>query len=110
MITNSIIAGNTASVGSDIYNEPAANYNNYAYNSLTYGGSNIVQNTYDPDSGISGSTPINGAPLLAALGNYGGPTQTMPPLPGSARHWCGRRGCATPSAPTSAAIRARKTG
>ena len=29
------------------------------------------------------TTPITNAPMLAPLGNYGGPTQTMPPLPGS---------------------------
>ena len=31
----------------------------------------------------SGANLTNGTPLLASLGNYGGPTQTMPPLPGS---------------------------
>ncbi|MEI9959962.1 MAG: choice-of-anchor Q domain-containing protein [Limisphaerales bacterium] len=32
---------------------------------------------------IGGSSILTGNPLLAPLGNYGGPTQTMPPLPGS---------------------------
>jgi len=37
-------------------------------------------------SGIAVQTGVNltsGTPLLAPLGNYGGPTPTMPPLPGS---------------------------
>ena len=32
---------------------------------------------------ITGPAPLTNAPDLAPLGNYGGPTQTMPPLPGS---------------------------
>jgi hypothetical protein len=32
---------------------------------------------------IAGPTPIIAGPQLAPLGNYGGPTPTMPPLPGS---------------------------
>ncbi len=32
---------------------------------------------------LSGVNLINGTSLLAPLGNYGGPTPTMPPLPGS---------------------------
>ena len=32
---------------------------------------------------ITGPAPLTNAPNLAPLGNYGGPTQTMPPLPGS---------------------------
>ena len=54
-VSNSIAAGNTQSSGSDIYGTG------------TYTGVNLT----------------NGTPLLAPLGNYGGPTQTMPPLPGS---------------------------
>ncbi len=57
IISNSIVAGNTG-FGSDIYNGGGGTF-------LT------INNT------------IGGAPLLAPLGNYGGPTQTMPPLPGS---------------------------
>jgi hypothetical protein len=55
-VTNSIIAGNSAPTASDVFN----NGNFRGANNLT-----------------------NGNPLLAPLGNYGGPTQTMPPLPGS---------------------------
>jgi len=34
-------------------------------------------------SSASGSDLLGGDPMLAPLGDYGGPTQTMPPLPGS---------------------------
>jgi hypothetical protein len=49
---------------------------------LTYGGSNLVQSL---DGGVvaTGPAPLTNAPDLAPLGNYGGPTQTMPTLPGS---------------------------
>ncbi len=43
-------------------------------------GTNVVQYI---DGASSGTTPIAAGPQLASLGNYGGPTQTMPPLPGS---------------------------
>ncbi|TVP76785.1 MAG: hypothetical protein EA353_11555 [Puniceicoccaceae bacterium] len=55
MLTNSIVAGNTAFSGGNI----AGHFEEF--------GSNLT----------------SGDPLLAPLGDYGGPTQTMPPLPGS---------------------------
>lgn len=54
-VSNSIVAGNTQASGSNITGTG------------TYTGVNLT----------------NGNPLLAPLGNYGGPTPTMPPLPGS---------------------------
>ena len=54
-LSNSTVAGNNESSGNDIYG------------AATYSGVNLT----------------NGTPHLALLGNYGGPTQTMPPLPGS---------------------------
>ena len=70
-LLNSIVAGNSSW---DIYN----------YDTLTYGGPNIVQSVVTSyRSTATGPAPINAAPLLAPLGYYGGPTQTMPPLPGS---------------------------
>jgi len=75
VVTNSTVANNSVSAsgsGDDVYN--SAN--------LTYGGENIVQSTYNSGA-ISGPNPIDADPGLASLGNYGGPTQTMPPLPGS---------------------------
>ena len=55
-LTNSIVSGNTAPVNTDIFG------------SYTDNGGNVI--------GVSG---IN----LAQLGNYGGPTQTVVPIPGS---------------------------
>lgn len=55
-INNSIVAGNSAPIAV-----------NLSGNSITFTGSNLT----------------NGTPLLAPLGNYGGRTQSMPPLPGS---------------------------
>ena len=57
-VTNSIVAGNTAS------------------GSMDCSGSGC------PTNGANGNL-VGVAPLLAPLGNYGGPTPTMPPLPGS---------------------------
>ncbi len=71
-LANSIVAGNTAPSGADINNSSI----------LTLVGANIVQSLAgNAPTGIG--TIINAAPVLAALGSYGGPTQTMPPLPGS---------------------------
>lgn len=74
---NCIIAGNTsASSGADIYSQLAA---------LVYVNSNLVQYVYEDQAAANdvGSAPLAAAPQLAALGNYGGPTPTMPPLPAS---------------------------
>ncbi len=90
-ITNSTIAGNSASVlggGISAY-ESALIINNtiVAHStgvdisvlaSVATGSHNLVQ---DGSGGLVGT--ITGDPLLATLGNYGGPTQTMPLLPGS---------------------------
>lgn len=74
-ITNTIVAGNSAQLGADILD----------FSTLTYGGSNIVQSVYNYNNQgtINGPTPLTNAPDLAPPGNYGGPTQTMPPLPDS---------------------------
>jgi hypothetical protein len=69
-MTNNIIAGNS---GADIL----ANY--YAVQ-ITFGGANLVQTL---GALYSGPDPLTNSPLLAPLGDYGGPTLTMPPLPGS---------------------------
>ena len=72
---NTIVATNTASTGPDVDG------------TVTSKGHNLIGKT-DGSSGWVGSdltgtiaSPLN--PLLAALGNYGGPTQTMALLPGS---------------------------
>ncbi len=72
MLTNSIVAGNNTNSGQDIYNK----------STLTYGGSNLVQSVLNTGK-ITGSPSSTAAPNLAPLGNYGGPTATMRPLPGS---------------------------
>jgi len=72
-LTNSIVAGNT---NGDIYNWSASTIN--------AGGSNIVQSLVVFGGTVNGSNSLISAnPQLAPLGNYGGPTPTMPPLPGS---------------------------
>ncbi len=73
----SIVAGNSAGGGGgpDVFNENAL---------LRYSGSNLVQSVASSGTGsVTGPAAINAAPLLAPLGNYGGPTQTMPPRSGS---------------------------
>ncbi len=73
----SVVAGNSAGGGGgrDIFNENAL---------LEYSGSNVVQSVANSGTGrVSGPAAINAPPLLAPLGKYGGPTQTMPPLRGS---------------------------
>ena len=73
-ITNTIVAGNYDPYGEDDIEIDSG--------ILIYGGSNLVQ-TVDNGGTITGPAPLTNAPDLAPLGNYGGPTQTMPPLPGS---------------------------
>ena len=72
-LTNSILA---ASTGEDLYN--------WSGSTISAGGSNLVQSLVDGGGTVNGATSVLAAdPQLAPLGNYGGPTQTMPPLPGS---------------------------
>jgi hypothetical protein len=74
-LTNTIVAGNSDTYGADDIEIYSA--------TLTYGGSNLVQSVDNHHGTITGPAPLTNAPDLAPLGNYGGPTQTMPPLPGS---------------------------
>ncbi len=76
-LENSIVAGNSSAAnGRDIFNEQAV---------LSYSGSNLVSFVMDdrPAAPTVGAKPLTAPPLLAALGDHGGPIQTMPPLPGS---------------------------
>lgn len=78
---NVTLTGNTAFQGGGIYNDAATlNLTNtiVAGNSSVSSGPNIF-------GGINGAANdlTSGDPQLAPLGNYGGPTPTMPPLPGS---------------------------
>jgi 1-phosphatidylinositol phosphodiesterase len=73
-LNNTILAGNTGSNGADLHNR----------GTLTRIGANLLAGYVQFGVGSStGPAAITSTPLLAALGNYGGPTQTMPPLPGS---------------------------
>jgi hypothetical protein len=72
---NSIVAANLAPTGPDLREIGTG-----ASQSLS--GVNLVSST--GGSGLTaGGNLLVAAPLLAPLGWYGGPTQTMPPLPGS---------------------------
>jgi predicted outer membrane repeat protein len=75
-LAHSIVSGNTSTLdAADIGNQGP----------LTYVGANLVQSVVHSGPGsVTGPAPSNAAPLLlSVLGNYGGPTQTMPPLAGS---------------------------
>jgi hypothetical protein len=76
------VVGNQASAGGGILMDAGGPLN--LHNSIVAG--NTAPFEPQISGGISsatGSNIISGNPLLAPLGNYGGPTPTMPPLPGS---------------------------
>ncbi len=70
-LTNTIVAGNTCNASPDIYGPVTANYCLIKDATGTVFDSNSANNITGVD------------PLLGALGDYGGPTQTIPLLPGS---------------------------
>jgi CSLREA domain-containing protein len=102
-LTNCTVSGNTGFAGGGVYNQGGLNIGNtiVARNSASYSGPdffdalgsissaghNLIGATNDStgwtSSDLTGTAaaPLN--PLLAALGNYGGPTKTMALLPGS---------------------------
>ncbi|HEY8748065.1 MAG TPA: DUF4082 domain-containing protein [Tepidisphaeraceae bacterium] len=73
-INNTIVAGNMLSAGgaSDVFGTVSG-----SNNLLGTGGAGGLSN------GVQGNIVGVANPMLAVLGNYGGPTQTMPPLTGS---------------------------
>ena len=71
-LTNSIVA---ASAGDDIYN--------WGGSTVVAGGENIVQSLNNAGTVIGTTSILATDPQLTTLGIYGGPTPTMPPLPGS---------------------------
>jgi hypothetical protein len=79
-VNQSTLSANIAPLGGGIYQGGG---------SLAVGNSIIAGNSQDSGGDIEGSgsfTGVNlssGDPMLAPLGNYGGPTPTRPPLPGS---------------------------
>jgi hypothetical protein len=81
-LSNCTVVGNQAFSGGGISID--------ANGTLSLNNSIVAGNTatFEPQisGGISSSTGVNitsSNPMLAPLGDYGGPTQTMPPLPGS---------------------------
>ncbi len=82
-VANTIIAGNTASATGANPTEDGPD----AFGTVTSLGHNLIGKT-DGSSGwvasdLTGTVASPLDPLLAPLGNYGGPTQTMALLPGS---------------------------
>ena len=79
-LNNCIVAGNTAPGGNgqdlDVFIVNGA---------LVYSNANLVPFVYGYQltTPTLGPAPLTNTPLLAPLGDYGGPTQTMPPLAGS---------------------------
>jgi PKD repeat protein len=82
-MTNTIVAGNGGTGYSGHYGEDdIANLGS----AFIVGGSNLVQSVYNYTifgGPFNDPPPLTDAADLAPLGNYGGPTQTMPPLLGS---------------------------
>lgn len=72
ILTDTIVGGNFAAtpVSADIRNNAT----------IICAGGNIIQAV---NTAVTGAAPSANAPVLAPLGDYGGPTQTMPPMPGS---------------------------
>jgi hypothetical protein len=81
--TNNIFAGNSGRVGAGVATtgvDSSANLSeNVFFNNLDTGGA-------EDDCALctSNTQAVDADPMLAPLGNYGGPVQTMLPLPGSA--------------------------
>jgi len=83
--TNTTVAANTADGdGGGIYHPPATKPVPTLANTVVAG--NTEGDSQDLDGGYTdnGGNQVGGTILLAALGNFGGPTQTMLPLPDSA--------------------------
>ncbi len=80
-VRNTLIAGNTTSNGSpDVRTLNAMSFNSLGNNLIGNNLGSAITPTTGDQIGTS-AAPIN--PLLAPLGNYGGPTQTRALLPGS---------------------------
>lgn len=78
-LNNCTLSGNTAGYGGGIENSGGLLR---LTNTICAG--NLANTPPDISGAFSGAKNLtNGTPLLAPLGNYGGPTQTMPPLAGS---------------------------
>ncbi|MGL4461273.1 MAG: choice-of-anchor Q domain-containing protein, partial [Planctomycetia bacterium] len=93
-ITGSTLSGNTAPLGGAVFNDVGTATITGSILANSGGGGTDLQNTGTitaasgfnliETANVSGSFIVSTAdPLLAPLGNYGGPTQTMALLPGS---------------------------
>ncbi|HRJ08408.1 MAG TPA: choice-of-anchor Q domain-containing protein, partial [Prosthecobacter sp.] len=78
-LTNTIVAGNTAPTGPDIYSLLSL----IGDSTITPTGKNLIGNLAGSGLNANGTTVITGAANLAPLGHYGGRTPTMLPLAGS---------------------------
>ena len=78
-IGNTIVAGNTASTGPDLFGFVTSQGTNLI--GKTDGSSGWVTSGADQD--LTGTVALPLATKLGVLGYYGGPTETMPLLPGS---------------------------
>jgi parallel beta-helix repeat protein len=117
-MSNCTVSGNSASNGGGVYNSGTATltnctvsgnsagaigglYTSYATGTATLTNTIVAGNGGFTDVGfgpVSGDNNlIGGNPLLAPLGNYGGPTQTMPLLPGSPAIGAGASGAGIPA-------------
>jgi predicted outer membrane repeat protein len=79
-LQNTIIAGNVADIGSDVFSDASVDLQNC----LTGPEADAINALSISTLVIGASANISGVnPRLAPLGNYGGPTQTMPPFANS---------------------------
>ncbi|MCP5534340.1 MAG: hypothetical protein H7A48_14310, partial [Akkermansiaceae bacterium] len=110
-IANSIVAGNTAPTGPDISIQTPG------VETITALGGNLIGNnglvaTEFPEDGVfvgGGSLPPV-HPMLAPLGDYGGSSLTMPPLPGSSAIEGAELLTSTPALDQRGAVRPGITG
>ncbi|NJM77497.1 MAG: filamentous hemagglutinin N-terminal domain-containing protein [Acaryochloridaceae cyanobacterium RU_4_10] len=79
-IGNSIVAGNTASTGREIYNN-GETFTSNGYNLFGYSGDSGLFGVETVSTDIIPTVALN--KIIAPLGNYGGPTQTHALVPGS---------------------------
>ena len=96
-VNQSTLSGNKAvgqgavGVGDDLFSyvAPVASFNSIISDlhlnqaGLTLTGTNLIETYAVREDRPTNPAPITEAPLLAPLGDYGGPTPTRPPLPGS---------------------------
>lgn len=102
-VTNSTITANSATdTGGGIYNYSSANIaNSIVSNNTGSSGYDNIHANYAPNNDLGGNALDGDTSIqLAALGNYGGSTKTMPPLPGSPALCAGKFALTTTSGNT----------